>query len=172
MNLSILQLDHYIFTEVEVKCCFSAENASAETGPARVEVEHMNYEIQQIGDVSEKERSMLVRLKVNTLDNESCHNLKYKFSMEAMATLSMRPEAPSITPASMEKVLVMNGVNLLYGMMREKLNSLTSAMLWGQLLLPLVTFDGISKLDSIRVEDQKPASEKKQPRRKAITKTK
>ncbi len=159
MNQSSLQLEHYTFTEVEVKCCIDPDNSSEEFSSARVEIEQMNFEIQQIGDVSEKNRGIVLRVKVNTLDGELCKSLKYKFSMEAMAKISMRPDS-TIDVSRVEKTLVINGVNLIYGIMREKLNTITSTMLWGQLLLPLATFDGIAKTAATKVEAPAPTKSK------------
>lgn len=145
-------LENYTFTGVSVNCIMSDE------GPADslVKLEDITFEIQHFGSDDEPDVT-IVRLKVSTREDVENLRCRYTFSLEAFARIRYVPDA-KLPPEleTQEKMLVINAASILYGAFRERLNLLTSSMVWGQAILPPAQFNTLKKLSSTRLTPEAP----------------
>lgn len=170
MKASILHLEDYVFTDSSVTCEF---RDNWPDGPIHLEVNDIEFDIQCM-DPNESDPPTLktIRVKIKNAEEDSCETCYYKFVFEALLRIDFREKehGSKYDKVAAERILVINATNLLYGAIRERLRSTTSSMLWGSIVLPLVTFDGLSKLvqagqsSDIEQEELKPNKTSRKPK--------
>ncbi|WP_406828144.1 hypothetical protein [Microbulbifer sp. ARAS458-1] len=157
MKQSILQLDHYTFVDFSVKCNLAAE---LEDMPDAFHVDDLEFSLEQF-DVAQEEgepRRATIKLNVKSKSEDiskDSFGSFYSINIEVIGYLAFTDEAPDgykEDPVNADKVLVFNGANILYGLMRDRLESITASMPWGRAILPLATFDGLVKTNVTQSE--------------------
>ncbi|WP_444897754.1 hypothetical protein [Microbulbifer sp. SSSA005] len=147
MKQSILQLESYKFIEFSVRC---DGNGELEDWPEAFKVDDFEFSLEDLESDDELHQAFIrltVSSKSEDLEKSSFGNF-YSVKIVAIAQLSFSSDAPARFLESKDtanKVLVMNGANILYGLMRDRLESLTGSMPWGGVILPLATFDGLMR---------------------------
>ncbi|MBB3170151.1 hypothetical protein [Simiduia aestuariiviva] len=150
MNPSILQLEHYAFLSVEVRCNPVAE---FDRIPQGYSIEDVKFTLKQIErDEDEDGDTTIIQLRVQSnpesKDKEGSLSNFYEIDVEAIAYISFSDSAPErykSVKETADKIKVINGANILYGVVRDRVDSITSSMLWGRVILPLATFDKVEK---------------------------
>lgn len=165
MNQSILRLEHYTFLDFSVKCNLSAE---LEDMPDVFKVDDLDFKLEQFDSEQDEgePRKATVKLSVKTKSSDdfskSSFSAFYDVSIEVIGYLSFSEDAPERyyqDHAAADNILVINGANILYGLMRDRLESITGSMPWGRVILPLATFDGLvkTKVQESELESRKAA---------------
>jgi len=146
MNASPLHLDSYIFVEDTVSCRFGERHP--DTAP-EIDREHLEFEVRTVDNESRKGRNhALVNIKVSTKEPDEDFDPHYSFAFEVVCSISVSLDyVKDLSDDRIEEILVMNASNLMFGAIRERLNSKTGSMMWGSLCLPLVSFDGLKRIN-------------------------
>lgn len=145
MHSTPLRLESYTFIEDTVTCNLDEEHSQS---TPEVRREDLEFNVRNLGLRKEPDRtSTLVNLKVRTKAADEDFTPYYEFSFEVICTIGVSMESfQSMSDQRLEEMLVINASNLMFGAIRERLNSKTATMIWGALLLPLVSFDKMKKL--------------------------
>lgn len=152
MKPSPLQLNGYFFTDDSVTCQYGPSLPDTEVV---LDVGDIECEIQSLDKEEPDPWVATIRLKVATKHSEEADSLHYGFSIEAIGNIQFKdPGYEGRDSDFAERALVLNGANLLFGVIRERLHTKTATMMWGPLILPLVTFDGIRKLPGGDINSQ------------------
>ncbi len=144
---SPLATREYFFPVVQVVAepKFSAKN----------DLNAVNYKIGT--DLSEGENKRTYQL---TLEIESTHDTEkinaYRVHLVVVGFFEVSPKWPEP-----EKLILINGASILYSAAREYLLTITSRGPWGALMLPTVSFNGLSQENEAKEEEPK----KKLPRK-------
>lgn len=145
MTPSVLQLDDYVFTNISINCVSEDPAHSAEPVIKR---ENLKYSVQVFDNVDNSVgKWRVVRFQIDNSPDD-CSTSCYKFNLDALARFSYNVEVLEETGINLpdpERILVRNAANIMYGIMREKLRSATATMVYGPLVLPLVTFEGLTR---------------------------
>lgn len=124
-----MQLENYFFPRVTVVAQKEFE---------QVEDDDTTYELSVQKAVSEPFESnkyqVGVNIKVTSAEGKVA---PYEVSLEVVGTFLLDPNFPE---EKREKLLLVNGCSMLYGMCREFLMSTTSRGPWGGFMLPTISF--------------------------------
>jgi preprotein translocase subunit SecB len=153
MNLSLLQLDHYAFTEQSLLHLSHGHVSLKDGYPSFEEAafsSHVDFHpLQTTGEPGEVQRyAVRLTIKAEPKDLEA-PKFPYRMCFDVVGFFN----GPGLPVDKREALIAVNGASLLYGAVRETVLMMTSRSMGPALLLPSVKFDQlIQDMATIKVD--------------------
>ncbi len=138
MTRTPYRLDNYFFTELSIKAQLPEDPDSIEEFSATVDPDELDISLNS--SPGNEENQLYISLTVSSIDGEGVGRF-YAFNMSGMATVSLAEELPDSFPEDEElwkELVSVNGANIVYAAMRDRLEVATGSMPWGRVFLPPV----------------------------------
>lgn len=153
-NLSPLQLKHYslIRLNVDLNPNYNAEFVEGVFYPTFDSVDLKQNVRVDDGKHTEDFYEFIITLNI-ACDYGAVESFPYKLDAGIWAVLHLDKDFDTEDP---ERLAVINGTSMVFGVLREQILSLTARFIYGPLMLPTVDFRGLAKAEKSR--DDQPES--------------